>query len=231
MTRDPSSLRSVREETIDDLCGRFAADELSLGELERRLEKARAARTRAELNDLLADLRPARASVAEVASRPRDRPARRAYSVPEAATDARPSTGVDAQAARASSHLAFAVMGGTRRAGRWVPPSNLAAVALMGGVELDFREAVLSGRDVEINCFAFMGGIEITVPPDVHVETHGFALMGGFEQNAELETNPGPDAPTVRINGFALMGGVEVKVAPRGQPIRGSGAAARGVGP
>lgn len=213
MAPEPTSIRGVREDTIDDLCRRFADDELSLADLERRLEKARAARTRAELTELLSDLRPAPAPVAQTGARGREQPARRSGSIPGAAREARPTAGTPA--VRPSSHLAFAVMGGTRRSGRWAPPSTMAAVALMGGVELDFRGAIFSGGVVEINCFAFWGGVEITVPPDVHVDTRGFAFMGGFEQTAELETDPGPDAPTIRINGFALMGGVEVKVAER----------------
>jgi hypothetical protein len=110
----------------------------------------------------------------------------------------------------------------------------MAAVAIMGGVELDFRNAVFSGGIVEINCFAFWGGVEIVVPPDVHVDTHGFALLGGFDQTAELDTDPAPDAPTIRINGFALMGAVEVKVAVResgeGSGHRGAGGLGRGHG-
>ncbi len=215
---EPTSLRSAREETIDALCGRFADDAISLAELERRLEKARGARTRAELNELLVDLKPARSPVPiNQGSKGRHH-----ETVPEAATAARPSRGGGSEVARASSHLAFAVMGGTRRAGAWVPPSSLAAVALMGGVELDFRDALMEGRDVEVNCFAFMGGIEITVPPDVHVETRGFAFMGGFDQEAKTETRPAPGAPTIRITGFALMGAVEVKVARRGKLVEKS---------
>ena len=181
-----------------------------MSELERRLEKARSARTRTELDALLADLEPR--GVAERSTR--ETPASRVESVPEAARDSRPDTG--AHPRPASRQLAFAIMGGTRRAGRWVPPTELAAVAIMGGVELDFREAILEpGMVVEINCFTFWGGIEITVPPDVHVDSRGFALMGGFEQGAEIPTDPPRGAPTIRVNGFALMGAVEVKVAER----------------
>lgn len=213
---EPTSLRAAREDTIDDLCRRFAEDELSLAELERRLVQARTARTQAELTALFDDLRPAPAPVSRSAAPPRAQSVRRAGTRPARSGDAHPTRGPDLPSTRPSSHLAFAVMGGTRRTGRWIPPTNMAAVAIMGGVELDFRHAVLTGGDVEINCFAFWGAVEITVPPDVHVDTHGFALMGGFEQTSELEAHPDPGAPTIRINGFALMGGVEVKVAERG---------------
>lgn len=100
--------------------------------------------------------------------------------------------------------------------GRWAPPANMLAVAIMGGVELDFRDAVLTGEDVEINCFAFWGGVEILVPPGVHVDTRGFAILGGFDQEAEQEMAAPPGAPVIRINGLAIMGGVDVKVAERG---------------
>jgi hypothetical protein len=204
MNDTPGSLRSERERTIDALCQQFADEALSMGELERRLTQAREARSRQELDALLRDLPgagvPARAPSRQAAPSRERTPVR----TPE---DLEPRT---------SSQAAIAIMGGTRRAGRWVPPSDMVAVAIMGGVELDFRDAVLSAEVTEINCFAFWGGVEITVPPDVHVHTHGFALMGAFEQHSDLESRPAPGAPTIRVNGFALMGGVDVKVRERG---------------
>lgn len=224
MTPDSTtSLRGAREDTIDALCRRFAEDQLSLPELERRLEKARGARTRAELDALVADLRPAAGSLPASGPQAREQPARRSDARSGATrSPRRPEPGRDTVArppVRTSSHVAFAVMGGTRRVGRWAPPANMVAVAIMGGVELDFRDAVLSGEEVEINCFAFWGAVEIVVPPDVHVDTHGFAIMGGFDQEAELDVTAPPGAPVIRINGLAIMGAVEVKVAERGTKL------------
>lgn len=213
-------MRGPREDTIDALCRQFADDQLSMVELERRLEKARAARTQAELRALVADLQPAGVAVS---ARPgsRDRPARRSdTSPPGTRSRSHPDEPAKTPAARAplrtASHLAVAVMGGTRRVGRWAPPANMVAVAIMGGVELDFRDAVLTGEEVEINCFAFWGGVEVVVPPGVHVDTRGFAILGGFDQAAEMEmTPPPPGAPVIRINGLAIMGGIDVNVAER----------------
>ncbi|MDX1673249.1 MAG: DUF1707 domain-containing protein [Longimicrobiales bacterium] len=215
-TEKPTSLRQAREETIDALCQGFARESISLGELERRLETARSARSRDELAALLRDLpgTPAPARPASTASRatgtePAKRPERRPAPSPD-----------DAEAGvRSSGHLAVAVMGGTRRAGRWAPPQEMAAVALMGGVELDFREAVLGPGVTEINCFAFWGSVEITVPPGVEVESRGFALLGGFEQDGESDTAPDPEAPRIVVNGLALMGAVEIKVVERGRKL------------
>ena len=207
-TDKPTSLRQARDATIDALCEGFAAESLSMSELERRLEAARAARTREELNRLLRDL-PGQNVPMRAEAKPTGTPAAQPKRKPAERQEPRPARN---EKVRSSSHLALAIMGGTRRAGRWAPPGDMVAVAMMGGVELDFRDAVLEPGTTEINCFAFWGGVEITVPPGVEVESHGFAVMGGFDQDAELPTNPGPDAPTIRVNGFALMGAVEIKV-------------------
>lgn len=206
MTDAPSTLRTARDSTIDLLCERFAEESISMSELESRLEKARAARTREELAALVEDLQPKAVTVAKP-SGGATKPAPKGSSKPAPRPRSESGSG---------SGLVFAVMAGTSRKGKWKPPSSVAAVAIMGGVELDFRDAVLLEGTTEINCFAFWGGIEITVPPDVNVESHGFALMGGFEQNADSETDAPEDAPTLRINGFALMGGVEIRVKERG---------------
>jgi hypothetical protein len=217
---EPIPLQDARERVIDALCGRFADDTLTLSELERRLDHARAARTTAELQALLSDLpAPPTAPV------PRSAEAGQAVS---GKRQARPPTrgGQGAESGtRSSGSVALAVLGGTRRAGKWSPPGNMLAFALMGGVELDFRDAVLEpGSTTIINCFAFWGGIDITVPPDVYVDTRGFALLGGFEQSGEAADEPPAGAATIEVNGFALMGGVDVKVRDRGEARRrGSG--------
>jgi hypothetical protein len=226
MTEPTTTLQAAREQTIDALCRRFADDTLSMPELERRLDRARSARTRDELRILLSDLPtppivPARSATA--AGPPTRQPGRQPGRRPAAGQMAgqrhapaqrRPGAEGDV---RTSSSVALAVLGGTRRAGKWAPPENMLAFAVMGGVELDFRDAVLEpGSVTTINCFAFWGGIDITVPPDVHVDTGGFAVLGGFEQSGEAWDEPPEDAPTIRINGVALMGGVDVKVRDRG---------------
>jgi hypothetical protein len=96
--------------------------------------------------------------------------------------------------------------------GRWVVPRKYVAVAVMGGIELDLRDAQFSEPDVTLHAYTVMGGIEITVPEDVEVDVSGLAFMGGFDHNASGPGTPG--APRVRVLGFALMGGVEVRRKP-----------------
>ncbi len=113
-----------------------------------------------------------------------------------------------------------AIMGGVERKGHWIPARSTHVIALMGGAEIDLREAQLPAGGVEIAIFTVWGGVQVIVPPDVRVDMGGMAIMGAFEQKRGYVEDPGPAAPTVRITGFALMGGVEVIVRYPGETPR-----------
>jgi len=116
------------------------------------------------------------------------------------------------------STFSIAIMSGAQRMGRWVVPRTYVGVAVMGGIELDLRDAQFSEPEVTIHAYTLMGGIEITVPEDIDVDVSGIAFMGGFDHNA---SGPGvPGAPRVRVIGFALMGGVDVKRKPPKKAIK-----------
>jgi len=104
------------------------------------------------------------------------------------------------------------ILGGVTKAGRWQPPERIRAFTVMGGTELDFREADWPPAGTTIDVFCVMGGVEITVAPDVTVEVDGAAIMGAFEDQSS--SDPGA-APMLRVRGFGLMGGVEVRVKSR----------------
>ena len=79
--------------------------------------------------------------------------------------------------------------------------------AIMGGCELDLREATLATEAV-INVFAVWGGITIKVPPDWTVILHGTPVMGGF---TEKTARPPDNSKRLVVTGYAIMGGVEVR--------------------
>jgi Domain of unknown function (DUF1707)/Cell wall-active antibiotics response 4TMS YvqF len=112
----------------------------------------------------------------------------------------------------------IAVMSGVERRGPWRVPESSTAFALMGGVELDLRSAVLSSRVTTITAVAIMGGIEIIVPPGLRVESGGFGFMGGWDNRATDDHQLPPDAPVLRVRGVALMGGVEIRTKEPGDP-------------
>jgi hypothetical protein len=176
-----------REAVVDRL--RAAAEEgrLTVEELGERIDAAYAAKTVDELEPLTADLPAAAAAPAGVA-------------------------GGRAPAARTVSSLVLGVLGGGDRRGRWRVPERMTIVNVMGGADLDLREAVLSAPEVEITVWSVMGGSDITVPEGVHVELGGFALMGANDLKL-TGPEPPPGAPVVRVRAWSLMGGTDVKTA------------------
>jgi len=189
----PVPLPQARERAVRILGEHFARDVLDERELQERLDRVHAATSLMQLQQVLADL-------------------------PALAPEPHATAAVPAGQVR-DRQTVLAVMSGVSRKGSWVPPRAMQVVAVMGGAELDFREARFGSEAVEIEVFALMGGVEITVPPGVRVEVSGFALMGGFgECGTGAPAEPG--APVVRVSGFAMMGGVEVRTRPVGAVVK-----------
>lgn len=186
----PFALQAQRDKTITALCDHFSLDRLTVEEFERRLDVATRAQTLPELASLLADL-PAASS--------------------DDASAVAPRVAAPARHARDQQTL-VAIMGGVERKGRWQPARKTLVLTLMGGAVLDFREVDLPPGETEITVVCVMGGAEIIVPPGLHVDTGGVAIMGGFDHKEHSPVAGAADAPVLRINGFVMMGGVDVQV-------------------
>jgi hypothetical protein len=162
---------------------------LDIDELDERLEAAYSAKTYGDLVPLTADL-PLGAPQHSPATSPR-------VNVPGAA------------AVRYDSSLA--IMGGTSRKGLWEVGPTHTAFALMGGVDIDLRQARFSTRETVIRAYAFWGGIDIHVNAHTRVIVDGIGIMGGFDQARDkVAPELGPDSPLVRVSGLALMAGITV---------------------
>lgn len=195
-------LTHTRDVTIDALMEHFANDVMDIDEFERRVSVAHKATTTAQLKELL-----------------RDMPGSSALPVP---TDSglpakRTDFSVTSAAHEKEREYALALMGGTSRKGHWRPARTNVVMAVMGGADLDFREAVLSPGVTEVKVYTVWGGVDIVVPPGVNVESHGIAIMGGFESTGDSPGRADADAPTIRITGIAVMGGVDVSVRNAGE--------------
>lgn len=177
-----------RERVARVLHDAMAEGRLSVHELDERLKRTYEAVTFGELEPITKDLpvtgqstMPAPTGSAELASR----------------------TGATFGVTKS-----FAFMSGFRRLGNWIVPARHSAYAVMGGGEIDLRQARFSERTTTIRAYAVMGGIEIVVPEDITVRIQGVGIMGGFDGTPH--EGP-PDAPVVHVKGFAFWGGVEVK--------------------
>jgi hypothetical protein len=182
-----------RERVADIIREAAAEGRLSMEELDERLDAVYAAKTYAELEPITHDL---------------PHPGTRHVPVPSAA----PARDVHRFGGEPTSSAAIALMGGFSRKGDWVVPKNFTAVAIMGGGEIDLREARYADPVVTIHAVTIMGGIEITVPEDASVQVTGIGIMGGFDHGATGGGQSG--GPTIIVNGVAFMGGVEVKRKP-----------------
>ncbi|MDQ1714714.1 MAG: hypothetical protein QOC60_659 [Frankiaceae bacterium] len=157
---------------------------LTLEELHERLERVFAARTHGELAAITRDLvAPARDLSAHPA---------RTY---------QQFSGVGGRS------TAVAIFGGIERKGSWSVPGHLQLVAVMGGAEIDLTDAVFERPRTTINVVAIMGGVEITAPAHVRVQSDVMAILGGCSNRAD----DGAGQYVVHVTGIAIMGGVDIR--------------------
>ncbi|GAA2028694.1 DUF1707 domain-containing protein [Catenulispora yoronensis] len=198
---DPRQLRvsdTEREAVAEQLRVAAGDGRLDFEELEDRITAVYSAKTYAELEPITRDL-------------PTGTTVRGPSSSPAPTTRGRWRVGL-----KPGRTKTVVVMGGSESTGKWVVPRNYKAFAMMGGIELDLREADFEDMEVTINASTWMGGIAIIVPEGLNVYVHGFGFMGAYSGTPGGEVDP--TAPTVHIRGFAFMGGVDVKRKPPKQP-------------
>jgi hypothetical protein len=201
-----SSLSRARETKISELTTHFANDDLSLEELERRIERVYKAASVAELEEITADLRKAM-------TLPVDQSV-----VPSSKRSTSVSSNYQTVAGRV---LAF--MSSTRRVGRWLVPPRLDVVAIMSDTKLDFTHAAMPGAVIDVRVRAVMASCKLVVPPNVRVINETHAVMANVRNRAS-EVLPGDapastESPVIRLTGYALMSDVNVVVRRVEEPV------------
>ena len=180
-----------REAVVERLRVATVEGRLTLSELTERTEAAYTATTRGDLVPITADLPAASGSPA----------------VP-----ARPDVGADRE-------WVVAVMGDSKRQGRWRVERPLVAVAIMGDVVLDLRGAEVPRGDVHITATAIMGDVKVYVPDGVDVQLSGIAVMGD-KRVMVREAPVGQTAPRVVVKATVIMGDVKVLGDSSAEPVR-----------
>ncbi|MGH4017411.1 MAG: DUF1707 SHOCT-like domain-containing protein [Pseudonocardiaceae bacterium] len=105
------------------------------------------------------------------------------------------------------------VFGGSTVTGRWRLGRRLRCVALFGGDDVDFRNAVLDDDAPRITAIAVFGGHDLYLPAGLDVRVTGFALFGGNEVHGGQEA-VAPGGPVVNVRVFSLFGGTDVWYVP-----------------
>lgn len=102
----------------------------------------------------------------------------------------------------------LAVLGGMHRGNNSQAFRGGDLTAVLGGCEIDLRQAAINGEAV-IDVFAMWGGIELRVPEDWSISGRVVSILGGYED----KTRPAGGATTHRlvVQGTVIMGGIEIK--------------------
>lgn len=208
-TERPISMDEAREKAIDLLSECFAQDRVTMEDFERRVTLAQEAGSLPELGKALEGLRGG--SQGTVAAG--------AVQAGDLAAVAR--MGADLPAGRIRpTDRAVAVFSETKRSGPWIPARRNTIAAVMGSMVLDLREALLGPGETLFTVTAVMSSVEVVVPPGLHIECSGSAILGSFEQRGIRSVLASGDMPLVRIDGFAVLSSVEIEYRHPGESKR-----------
>ncbi|MFD3688047.1 DUF1707 domain-containing protein [Nocardiopsis sp. NPDC058631] len=105
------------------------------------------------------------------------------------------------------------LFGNAERRGRWVAYPGEYAVAVVGRVTVDMREALLMHNHHRMTVTAVLGRVEIDVPEGVEVRLTGWSFLGRRTTTARRSDMSEP--PVLEIDGFSLFGVVHVRAPKR----------------
>lgn len=103
---------------------------------------------------------------------------------------------------------ASAFLGGSRRNVHTADFRGGELTAVMGGCDIDLRNASIANSPAVLDVFAFWGGIEIKVPQAWTVSFEGTPILGGYDDKTFRQTADAGQRLIIR--GTIVMGGVEV---------------------
>jgi hypothetical protein len=105
---------------------------------------------------------------------------------------------------------AFAFMSGVTRKSNSFTFEGGSLTAIMGGVEVDLRNARMVRDRAVLDCFAIWGGLDVRLPPGWVVSSRVLPIMGGFEDKT---TPPAPEDTTgeLVVTGWVNMGGIVIR--------------------
>jgi len=104
---------------------------------------------------------------------------------------------------------ASAFLGGSRRNVHTKDFRGGELTAVMGGCDIDLRNASITNSPAVLDVFAFWGGIEIKVPQNWSVSFEGTPILGGYDDKTFRQGTEAQQRLIIR--GTIVMGGVEVR--------------------
>ena len=105
------------------------------------------------------------------------------------------------------------IFGPARRDGRWVVPETLSVTAAFGEVEVDFTQAILQTRHVQLLATVIGGRLRLVVPEGVSVAVTAHMMVG--RRRGGTPPPAASDAPLIEVKGVVLGGEIIVRTPPR----------------
>jgi Domain of unknown function (DUF1707) len=161
-----------RDRAVAELREHTATGRLTLEEFSERVDRAVAATTLSELDEVRGDL---------------------------------PGAGTLARTPRRPKRFTAVAFGRTQRNGRWRLPPRALALVLFGDLDLDLREAELSGPVASITALVLFGNVDLYAPESVEVDLGGFAVFG-HRREWGRDLPPHPATPLLKVRVLSLFG-------------------------
>jgi predicted membrane protein len=82
--------------------------------------------------------------------------------------------------------------------------------ALIGGAQVDLREASLDPDGATLDVTAIVGGLQVLVRPEWAVEVESHGLLGGVDHKLTDVADLPADAPSLHVTTRTWLGGVQI---------------------
>lgn len=185
---------------------------LSLGEFTERMDTALAAKTRGELNSVLADLPGMQISEEHrpAGQFPPTQYQGSPYPPQSAPAPTHTSSAQHMQWHGGSGDVVRGTMSTVSRKGPWHVPPRMSVDSKMSTVNLDFTQAIMSTQVVEVTVNDYCSTISIVVPPEATVDLNAVETVGGSANN-KVRTGPPIGPLHIVVRGKIRFGSITAK--------------------
>ncbi|MGC8472853.1 MAG: DUF1707 SHOCT-like domain-containing protein [Candidatus Dormibacteria bacterium] len=102
----------------------------------------------------------------------------------------------------------LAALGSVKRAGRLTVGRWVVCLVVLGSVDLDLRQATLTGGSVTIVVVGVIGSVDVYIPEGLNAEVRALSVLGHADANGNELAQPG--SPLVRLVSLSALMGIDI---------------------
>lgn len=102
----------------------------------------------------------------------------------------------------------LAALGSVKRAGRLRVGRWVVCLVVLGSVDLDLRQATLTGGSVTIVVVGVLGSVDVYSPEGLDAEVRALSILGHADANGNDLAQPG--SPLIRLVSLSALMGVDI---------------------